>query len=118
MKRVLVVDDDADVREILAETLVAIGYEVTEADNGARALELVPQLSPDAVCLDLWMAGLPGLEVLDCLTRDHPGLPVVIVTADPLLETMDDARARGAKGYILKPFDFSQLRRVLESVIR
>jgi two-component system response regulator AtoC len=117
MARILVVDDDANVRAVLAETLVALGCEVTEAADGTIALELVPRIMPDAVCLDLWMDGLPGLEVLDRLTREHPGLPVVIVTADPLIDTMRDARAHGAFGYIRKPFDLGQLRQVLASAL-
>jgi CheY-like chemotaxis protein len=117
MGRILVVDDEAEVRGVLAEFLEALGHEVSEADNGAAALSLVADSRPDAVCLDLWMNGMPGLEVLDRLTRAHPELPVVIVTADPLTDTMQDARARGAFDYVRKPFDLSQLARVLAAAI-
>ena len=118
MPRVLVIDDDQGVRELLVELLGEIGYDVTEADNGASGLDLVPHVHPDAVCLDLWMDGMPGLEVLDRLADDYPRLPVVIVTADPLIDTMHDALKRGASGYILKPFDLDHLRRVLAAALR
>ena len=117
MGHVLVVDDDQGVRQVLADFLEALGHQVTEADNGAGALALVADSRPDAVCLDLWMDGMSGLEVLDHLTRDHPGLPVVIVTADPLTDTIAEARARGAFDYVRKPFEMSDLQRILTSAL-
>jgi DNA-binding NtrC family response regulator len=117
MSRVLVVDDEPQVREVLVELLADMGHDVTQAENGAAALTAVARSRPDAVCLDLWMDGMSGLEVLDHLIREHPGLPVVIVTADPFTDTMEDARARGAFDYIRKPFDVPQLQRVLESAL-
>jgi DNA-binding NtrC family response regulator len=117
MGRILVVDDEAEVRGLLAEFLGSLGHDVSEAEDGAAALSLVARSRPDAVCLDLWMSGMPGLEVLDRLTHTHPGLPVVVVTADPLTDTMHEARALGAFDYIIKPFDVSHLARVLTAAI-
>jgi two-component system nitrogen regulation response regulator NtrX len=117
MGRILVVDDEAEVRNVLAEFLESLGHDVSEADSGPAALTHVEGNRPDAVCLDLWMDGMPGLEVLDRLTRTHPELPVVIVTADPLTDTMQDARARGAFDYVLKPFDFARLASVVSAAV-
>jgi DNA-binding NtrC family response regulator len=117
MARLLVVDDDAGVRELLVELLGAMGHEVREADSGAAALRAVAEDVPDAVCLDLWMDGMSGLDVLDRLTREHPGLPVVIVTADPFTDTMDTARARGAFDYILKPFEAARIQRIVDAAV-
>lgn len=117
MGRVLVVDDDAGVRSVLVELLETLGHDVTEADSGAVALTSVAEHRPDVVCLDLWMDGMPGMEVLDRLRRDHPKLPVIVVTADPLSDTMRDALARGAFGYLPKPFDVPQLKRVLAAAL-
>jgi CheY-like chemotaxis protein len=117
MGHVLVVDDDPGVRQVLVDFLEALGHEVTEAENGTGALALAARSRPDAVCLDLWMDGMSGLEVLDHLTRDHPGLPVVIVTADPLTDTIAEARARGAFDYLLKPFEMSDLQRILAAAL-
>jgi DNA-binding NtrC family response regulator len=79
---------------------------------------LVPEVDPDLVCLDLWMEGMPGLDVLDRLTHDHPRLPVVIITADPFSETMHEAPARGAVGYVSKPFTIDQLRSAVSAALR
>jgi CheY-like chemotaxis protein len=117
MGHVLVVDDDSGVRQVLVDFLEALGHQVTEAENGAGALAVVAGHRPDAVCLDLWMDGMSGLEVLDHLTRDHPGLPVVIVTADPLTDTIAEARARGAFDYVLKPFEIADLHRILTAAM-
>jgi CheY-like chemotaxis protein len=117
MGRVLVVDDEAEVRSVLAEFVEALGHDVSEAENGPAALTQVARSQPDAICLDLWMDGMSGLEVLDRIARDYPGLPVVIVTADPLTDTMHDAFARGAFAYVSKPFDLTQLRKVLTSAV-
>jgi CheY-like chemotaxis protein len=116
--RVLVVDDSELVRDALSNILRFLGCEVTEADSGAVALALVPQVHPDLVCLDLWMEGMPGLEVLDRFTREYPGIPVVIVTADPFSDTMQQARSRGAVGYVSKPFTVEQLRTALSAALR
>ena len=63
MGRILVVDDEAEVRGVLAEFFQALGHDVSQAENGPAALTLVARSRPDAVCLDLWMDGMPGLEV-------------------------------------------------------
>jgi DNA-binding NtrC family response regulator len=113
-----VVDDMSATREMLVEALAFIGYEASSAEGGAAALELVGRLRPDAVCLDIWMNGMTGGDVLDRLTRDHPGLPVVIITADPLIDTRHDMCARGAVGYLSKPFDLEQLGDALASAVQ
>ncbi len=98
--------------------LRSLGCEVAEADSGERPLELVPGFRPDVVCLDLWMDGMSGLDVLEELRRNHSDLPVVIVSADPFSDTMREAEVRGAAGYISKPFRLAQLGSVLDSVLR
>jgi two-component system OmpR family response regulator len=115
--RVLVVDDLSPTREMLVEALAYLGYEASSAEDGATALELVSRFRPAAVCLDLWMCGMSGGDVLDRLTRDHPGLPVIMVTADPLIDTRHAMCARGAVGYLSKPFDLEQLGDVLGSAL-
>jgi DNA-binding NtrC family response regulator len=114
---ILVVDDMPAARELLVAAVAFIGYEASGVGDGATALELVARCRPDAVCLDLWLDGMSGGDVLDRLARDHPTLPVVIVTADPLLDTRHDLCARGAVGYLAKPFDLEQLGDVLASAI-
>ena len=114
---VLIVDDNRALREVLAGFVRSLGCEVTEADSGTTAVTLASRRRPDAVCLDLWMDGVSGLDVLDQLRRDHPGLPVIIITADPFSDTMQEAQARGAVAYLAKPFNLEQLRSALVSAV-
>jgi DNA-binding NtrC family response regulator len=111
--RVLIIDDNDEVRAMLAAVVTSLGYAPIEADGGAAGIELAALAAPDAVCLDLWMEGIPGLEVLDHLQHLRPDLPVIIVTADPLTDMNGEARARGAFDYIVKPFEIAQVRRAL-----
>ena len=86
--RVLVVDDDADAREMLSAYLVRAGLEVVSAEDGREALELVRSEAPDAVLLDLLMPVMDGMEFLEKLRQDplHTGLPVIVLTGKALSE--------------------------------
>ena len=102
--RVLIADDDADVREVLVESFRDAGFDVLQAANGLEALLCVKRDRPDAVVLDLMMPRLNGLEVLSTLKAD-PALArtrVLVVTAQPASEV--EAREHGADGVIVKPF--------------
>jgi CheY-like chemotaxis protein len=111
--RVLIIDDNCEVRAMLATVVGGLGYAPIEAASGAAGLELAAAVSPDAVCLDLWMDDMGGLEVLEQLHRAQPKLPVIIITADPLTDMNLEARARGAFDYIAKPFEIAAVRRAL-----
>ncbi len=111
-QRILVVDDDRIIRELLARYLVRQGFEVWLAENGFKALDILADMKPDAIILDIFMPGLDGWGVLARLKQD-PNLadvPVILATVD------DDQRhgfALGADDYLLKPFDYSLLERTL-----
>jgi CheY-like chemotaxis protein len=115
--RVLVVDDEPQIVDMLRELLVELGYTVATAGHGAEALHLVPEYKPDAVLLDLQMPGVSGLQVLDQLRRDHPGLPVVIVTGNTDVDVARSTLARGAFDYLRKPFQFDVLARVVAAAV-
>lgn len=106
MRRVLVIDDEADVRLLYRVNLRHAGYEVLEADDGQRGLEAAIKQRPDAIVLDLMMPRLDGFEVLRALRADPraTGTPVLVLTADA---RRDDHRAcyeLGADEVITKPF--------------
>jgi len=110
LARVLVVEDEPDVADMLQELLVDLGYEVEIAVSGQEALGLVPVYRPDAVLLDLNMPGLPGSQVLEQLLRVDPHLPVIIVTGNSDLEVARRTLQQGAFDYVSKPFDLRVLR--------
>jgi signal transduction histidine kinase len=119
--RILIVDDIADNRAILARRFQRRGFEVVEADSGARALELVAGEAFDAVLLDVMMPDMNGLEVLRRIRQRHSEteLPVIMVTGRVESKDIVDALTAGANDYITKPVDFAvALLRVSTQVAR
>lgn len=107
--RLLIVDDEGAVRDVLSEYFEAEGYAVATARSGEEALEAIDQACPDVVLLDVRMPGMDGLEVLRRL-RSRDGRPaVVMVTANQNVELARDALKIGAVDYVAKPFDFGYL---------
>ena len=105
--RLLVVDDVDDNRTILSRRFGRLGFEVIEAENGERALELVKVQSFDVVLLDIMMPGIDGLEVLRQLreTYSQDQLPIIMVSAKSSSEDVVDGLLLGANDYITKPVD-------------
>jgi PAS domain S-box-containing protein len=106
--RLLIVDDLVDNRAILARRFQRRGFEVTEADGGLRALELIAQQPFDAVLLDVMMPDLDGLQVVRRIREQHcpAALPVIMVTARAQNEDVIRALNLGANDYVTKPVDF------------
>jgi two-component system response regulator (stage 0 sporulation protein F) len=114
-KNVLVVDDRLGIRILIEEILTAHGYSVTQAADGYEALELVENNNFDLVLLDMKMSGMDGLETLTLLKKKFPALDVIIMTAYEELDVLNEAKNRGAKGYLSKPFDIEELLNVINS---
>lgn len=102
---VLVVDDYPELRRVTARWLRREGFDVEEAASGEDALALLSGRTPRAVLLDVEMPGLGGLATLDEMLRRRPGLPVVMLSGHADDETARALRARGAAGFLSKPFD-------------
>jgi NtrC-family two-component system response regulator AlgB len=115
---VLLIDDDASLRKSIRLTLETLGHRVTEASEGARALEQVGRTAFDLALLDLRLAEERGLDLLPELLRLAPDLQVVIITAYATIETAVEAMRRGAFDYLPKPFTPQQLRLILERASR
>jgi len=113
-KRILVVDDDPDIRQVLLDRMSSFGYVVETATDGRDALDAVQRGRFDGMLLDMLMPGIGGLEVLRRTRVSHPDLPVVVVTALSVQQQATQAVAEGARAYLLKPFDASQLKQVVE----
>jgi DNA-binding response OmpR family regulator len=107
--RILVVDDDADARELIALVLTQSGYDVDDAADGFGALAKVGHFRPDAVLTDLRMPGMSGVELLQRIRRIHGDVPVILATG---LETMDlctAAESYGAVTCLEKPINLDEL---------
>src|SRR5579872_7557062 len=115
--RVLVVDDDREMREALDLLFTAEGHACELAADGNTALELVKARTFDVVVSDVLMEGLDGLELLDRIRASHPALPVVVITAAGGVPQAVDAIKRGAFEYVLKPCEPDDLLRVVTSAI-
>lgn len=100
---ILIIDDEPSVRKTLARILQHEGFEVTTADCGEQGLAFLEGAAFDLVYMDLRMPGLPGLDVLNLIHSRHPGLPVVLFTAQPDINSAVEALRRGATDYLLKP---------------
>lgn len=116
MRKILVVDDDPSVRQLVTDVLEIEGYQVEAVEDGAKALLAVAGDRPDCVVLDVMMPGLDGHAVLARLREDDglPLLPVVMLTA-----AADDAQAwqawsGGVDYFLAKPFDASELLRFFD----
>jgi len=118
MSRALVVDDDPTVGEVVAAYLTRAGFEVRRAADGSSALDLAAAIVPDVVVLDLMLPGIGGLEVCRRLRRDHPRLPVVVLTALGEEEDRILGLEVGADDYVTKPFSPRELVLRVQAVLR
>jgi len=112
--RVLVVDDDPDMRALLTDVLSDEGYAVEQVANGAEALIRLRTESFAAIVLDKNMPGLSGLDLLPGLRTICPETPVILITAFGDVSTYMEAMEKGAFEYIFKPFRMEELLRALQ----
>ncbi len=115
---ILVVDDDADMRELIHDMLKDRGHHVTTAASGQEALKLLGEADFAVVVSDLRMKGMQGLELLSEIRRTNPDIGVVLMTAFGSVETAVEAMKHGASDYLTKPVKKDDLVRVVERVIR
>lgn len=100
---ILIIDDEATLRQTLARILQQADFEVTTAENGEQGLSYIQTTNFDLVFMDLRMPGMAGMEVLKLIHAKYPTLPVVLFTAQPDLNSAVDALRNGATDYLLKP---------------
>jgi len=116
--KILVVEDDAGIRQSLFETLGALGFAVGDAHNGEDALVRLRMVDYDAVLLDINMPGMGGKEACKRITESFPGLPVIMLTVRDEEEDIIEALDSGAADYITKPFRIGELTARIRAVIR
>ena len=120
MKKILIADDRAPSRELIREILEMAGYQVAEASDGAQALEMAQQLSPDLILLDIEMPALNGFGVIEKLREDprFAATPVVALTASAMQGDREKALQAGFTGYISKPVRLAALRAEVARLLR
>jgi two-component system nitrogen regulation response regulator NtrX len=118
-KDILVVDDELDIREMVAAVLQDEGYQVRTASDSDSALAAIRSRKPSLVVLDIWMrgGGLDGLELLDLLKGLDPDLPVIMISGHGTIETAVSAIKRGAYDFLEKPFKSDRLALLVERAL-
>lgn len=117
-KRVLVVDDDHDVRTVICAILIEAGYNVYEACDGLEALDALKKRRYDALLTDYHMPKMDGLELLDLTQAMWPDLPVILASSDSLLtDHMGNSLLDPVYALLEKPFERSELLGVIRSAI-
>ena len=108
---ILIIDDEADIRELVAGILQDEGYETRTARDSDSALSSIASRRPNLLFLDIWLQGskLDGLQLLDSIKGEHPELPVVMISGHGNIETAVSAIKRGAYDFIEKPFKADRL---------
>jgi two-component system, NtrC family, nitrogen regulation response regulator NtrX len=116
---ILIVDDEADIRDLVAGILEDEGYETRTAKNSDDALAAVALRRPSLVFLDIWLQGsrLDGLQLLDAMKQEHPELPIVMISGHGNIETAVAAIKQGAYDFIEKPFKADRLVLVAERAL-
>lgn len=121
MAKILIAEDERDIRDLIEFTLKYAGHEVIKARNGAEAVELAPQVKPDLIVLDVRMPRMTGYEACRLLKADNAlkDTPIVFLSAKGQPSEMDSGIDAGAYDYILKPFAPDTLvRRVGEILVK
>jgi two-component system response regulator MprA len=116
--RLLVVDDDRALRDVLRRALSLSGYDIRLAESGADALGEIAASVPDAVVLDVGLPDIDGLEVCRLLRREGNRVPVLMLTARDAVSDRIDGLDAGADDYLVKPFDIDELRARLRALLR
>ncbi len=116
--KLLVVDDDRALREVLRRALGLAGYEVVLAESGGGALTQVTAETPDAIVLDIGLPDIDGLDVCRLLRSEGNRIPILILTARDAVSDRIDGLDAGADDYLVKPFDIDELKARMRALLR
>lgn len=118
MAHILIVDDEAPVREMVSDALRFAGYEVSVAVNAVEALNVLAKHHPDLAVVDINMPGMTGHELLQHMRKQGDATPVILLTARQAFEDVVDGLRGGADDYVRKPFRLEELLLRIEAVLR
>ncbi len=116
MKRILVVDDQKEIRDLISKLLVSSGYAVDIAEDGEVALGQVKRKKYDLIIVDFEMPGMDGITLLENLKTGHPSLPVLMISGSGKEESF--FKRSGADAYLSKPLDLFQTRMLVLQILR
>ena len=114
MAKIMVVDDDDGILNLLKRFLISIGYEAIMADNGEEALERIMNEKPEIVILDIMMPGMNGFQVLEKIKEQAPSTEVIVITGLDETGLGIESLERGAFEFMAKPLNFDHLKFLLE----
>jgi CheY-like chemotaxis protein len=117
LQRILIVDDERGVRALCSDLLRRSGYETEAVDSAQAALERVDATGFDLALVDIHMPMMSGIELCRRLRARRPGLPIVLITGYPTIESAVRGIGFGASDYVSKPFTPEELREVVASVL-
>lgn len=119
MKKILVIDDDPNIQEILENILSELGYKINLASDGDQALKRIEQDKPDLILMDIRLPDIDGISLCRQVRqlKETSNIPILMLTALSDVTTYHDAKLFGAVDYIVKPFDLDLLREKIEKVL-
>ncbi len=115
--KILVVDDEIQVRKIICKFIKECGYEANEAENGTKALEIIEKQDYDAIFLDIFMPEIDGEKLLEILSVIKPQVKVVVISGNETEEIASKMLLKGAFDYIKKPINFNQLKTIIKALL-
>ena len=118
MEKILVVDDELNMRLVLKALLSKEGYNVATASDGMEALKILKSGDVEVIVTDMKMPKLDGMGLLARVIRDYPSIPVIIITAHGTIAAAVDALKKGAFDYITKPFERDELQHIIRKAIK
>jgi DNA-binding NtrC family response regulator len=116
-KRILIIEDDDEMRSLLKDFIEEEGYEADSVEKGTYAFRKLMTDSFDLIITDIRMPGYSGLEILPELKRLQPGIPIIVITAFGSEEVYRKALLRGAYAYLEKPIHFYKLKELIQKTI-
>jgi DNA-binding response OmpR family regulator len=120
MKKILIVEDEANLVRLLKTRLEVFGYQVLSAEDGAKAFEKAKAEKPDLILLDVLIPIFNGYEVCKMLKEEAStkGIPVIMVTAKTTMGDVDEGFRAGADDYVTKPYEWNQLQAKIKKLIK
>jgi two-component system, NtrC family, response regulator AtoC len=118
MRKILIADDEKNMRWILSKNLKEEGFDIIEAADGEEAFNLFMDKEPDMILLDYKMPVIDGMEVLKRIRTINDSIPVIMITAHGSTDAAVEAMKLGAADYLSKPFDMEELKLIIKRVLK